>query len=206
MFYLLTAQLTPSDVTLVLDDETLAKYAACSEAQYFMPSLVPVATVVAGSVMPDLLETSVVAPLASCRFLTALCKSGVRSWTAYPVRVINCPNNCDLHFALRATGTCGHIDDSRSTWRRIQKMGSISWRKINAPMPLGLYFSTETWDGTEMFTAQDTRLIFVTPSLKAFLEGANLKGVEFVAQEDALNTSLLGQVPPGLAPGQQGPG
>lgn len=193
MFYTLNAKIEHSQVVLTFDADTVNEY----ESRWFRgtvrPAKLPIASVYSGNTMPDVLETSFVSPLVTYRFLSTLISSDARSWSAYPVRVLECPKGCEVHFALCVTGRCGPIDNTRSVMKRVTRVGSTSFADVRGPLPVGLFFTQSTWDGSDIFAPEGTQFIFVTARLKAFLEAEGLGGLEFVPQEEELNVALLGK-------------
>lgn len=193
MFYVLNTTVSHSHVILAFDTNTVNEYGSRWFEGVSRPSQLPIASVCAGNVMPDILDTSFISPLVTYHFLSVLVSSGARSWSAYPIRVLECPNGCEVHFALCVTGRCGPIDNTRSVMQRVTRVGSTSFAGVSDPLPVGLFFAQSTWDGSDIFAPEGTRFIFVTARLKEFLEAEGLRGLEFVAQEEELNVALLGK-------------
>ncbi len=128
-----------------------------------------------GSRLLDLVGTTVATlKLVSPRFVETLEEDDITGWTTFPVDLA--VEGASGYAGLAVNGRCGAIDDTLS-------------ERITIPPPVpegnagpglrGLYFRRGTWDGSDVFTSEDSASIFVTAAVKEALEEAGITGVEF---------------------------
>jgi uncharacterized protein DUF1629 len=115
--------------------------------------------------------------IVSQRFIDVLREHHFMGWTTFPI-LVRFEDGSDLerYFGLAVTGRCGAIDDSLS-------------EPIILPPPVpsgrarsalrGVCFCPDTWDGSDMFCAQDYAGVFVTERVKETLERAGVTNVAF---------------------------
>jgi hypothetical protein len=58
------------------------------------------------------------------------------------------------------------------------------------PALRGLYFDEETWDGSDLFLLEGTRLLLVTDKVRGAVEAAGLSGFEFVPADEVVTPDL----------------
>lgn len=116
--------------------------------------------------------------LVSERFLAVLRQHNFAGWTTFPVRVVLSEDGRELggYHGLAVTGRAGPIDDSLS-------------EEVVIPPPVpegraspglrGLCFPPESWDGSDIFTADNEAAIFVVEPVKAALEAAGVTNIDF---------------------------
>jgi hypothetical protein len=115
--------------------------------------------------------------LVSARLVAVLREHEFTGWATFPVRVVlDDGSELDGYRGLAATGRCGAIDDSLS--------GKVT---IPPPVPggrpaaglLGLCFAPESWDGSDVFTAEGYAGSFVVERVKEALERAGITNAGF---------------------------
>jgi Immunity protein family (Imm11) len=115
--------------------------------------------------------------LVSERFLAVLREHGFSGWTTFPVTVsLDDGSELESYRGFAVTGRCGAIDDSLS-------------EEVVLPAPApggrarpglrGLCFPPESWDGSDIFTAEGYAGIFVVEAVKEALEEAAVTNVDF---------------------------
>lgn len=113
--------------------------------------------------------------LVSQRLVELLRNQGFNGWGTFPVRVgLGNNQSLDGYYGFAVTGRCGPIDDSLS-------------EEVTLPPPVpggrsslglrGLCFAPETWDGSDIFTADGYSGIFVVQRVKEALEGGGVTNV-----------------------------
>lgn len=114
--------------------------------------------------------------LVSDRLLSLLEEHGFTGWATFPARVLlDDGDELKGYHGFAVTGRCGPIDDSLS-------------EEITIPSPVpggragsglrGLCFPPETWDGSDVFTAEGYTGIFVVERVKEALEQAQITNVD----------------------------
>jgi hypothetical protein len=115
--------------------------------------------------------------LVSQRLLKVLGQHHFTGWTSFPVRVfLDDGGELEGYHGFAVTGRCGAIDDSLSD-------------EIVLPPPVptgrampglrGLCFPPESWDGSDVFTAEGYASPFVVERVKEALERTDVTNVEF---------------------------
>lgn len=126
--------------------------------------------------------------LFSDRAIGILRNEGFTGWTTYPVEVYGKKDErVEGYHGFAVTGRCGPIDNSLS-------------RQIVVPPPVpegqpvpgwqGLYFDSETWDGSDVFTQPSGGWIFVVECVKKALNRAKIKNLYFERLSEVVRTIL----------------
>ena len=116
--------------------------------------------------------------LLSKRVVEALHVHSITGFYAIPVKLVDIKKNESTDYSyIAVTGTCGKIDSTRS--RAVIKKG---YRAL-----MGLYFDESTWDGTDMFIAQNTRQVFVTRKVKEVFDQLKVTNVDLAEQSKTPN-------------------
>jgi hypothetical protein len=101
---------------------------------------------------------------------------GFTGWTTFPVRVDDRGTQRRDYEGLAVVGRCGAIDDSLSEEILLPPpvAGGRSARALR-----GLCFPPDSWDGTDVFTAEGRTDVFVVERVKAALELTGITNVGF---------------------------
>jgi len=131
-----------------------------------------------GRVPYDLIGTTYASLcLVSAKFQGVLKEHGFTGWTTFPVRIIDDDDGALRGYeGLAVTGRCGAIDDSLS-------------ERITLPPPVvggceaaalrGLCAPPDSWDGSDVFTAEGRADVFVVERVRDALEQAGVTNVKF---------------------------
>jgi len=126
----------------------------------------------------DYMGTTAVLPdVLSQRVVDVLSASGATGWTTYPI-ILHDKDGALIegYCALAVTGRCGPLQDERS---HIEMRLCPSGKTLS--FAVGRYFDEATWDGSDVFTPEDTAFVFVTERVKRAMEKAKLTNVTFTA-------------------------
>lgn len=115
--------------------------------------------------------------LVSERFLGVLRQHGFTGWTTFPARIfLDDGSELQGYDGLAVTGRCGAIDDSLS-------------EEVILPPPApggrarpglrGLCFPPDSWDGSDIFTAEGYAGMFVVEAVKRALQKAGITNIDF---------------------------
>lgn len=116
----------------------------------------------------DLLGASVVMNLISDRVRRSLEDGGFTGWEAIPVTIaLQEGVERDDYSLLVVRGRAGPIRDELS--ERIEMPAPVPGGQAG-PGLRGLLFDPQTWDGSDVFAPEGTRLVFITDRVKAALE------------------------------------
>lgn len=126
----------------------------------------------------DIIIPSRVCPfVVSGKIIDALTENNITGWKATSVRIAG---KEDLrYYVLMITGRCGPVDYAKSE-RIIQK----SPGGIDCPYIRGLYFEPESWDGTDIFVADNVSWIFCTGKVKKVIERIKATNISFESCTD----------------------
>ena len=136
-----------------------------------------------GSKPQDLIGTGTVSLyLLTVRVFEILKNVGPTGWQALPVEVSGRKGKpVDGYRCLAVTGRCGPV-----LWDK--------GRKIRKPPPVpqgrgydawvGLFFDTETWDGSDIFTPEGTTYKIVSKRVMEALTRAKVTNIKFTALTD----------------------
>lgn len=130
-----------------------------------------------GRVPHDVLGTTYgVLTLISEKFRSVLQDSGFTGWATFPVAVVVDGSPLPGYHGLAVTGRCGAIDDDLS--ERVIVPPPVPG---GAAMPhlRGLCWSPESWDGSDLFMAENYSGVFVVERVKQALEAAEITNVAF---------------------------
>lgn len=116
--------------------------------------------------------------LVSEHLLHVLRGHGFSGWTTFPIEILFGNNQRLIGYeGLAVTGRCGGIDDRLSQKIVLDAPATPGGR--SRPGLRGLCFSSETWDGSDVFTSDDRASIFVVERLKVALVDAGVTNVQF---------------------------
>ncbi len=102
--------------------------------------------------------------------------SGVSGWRICPVEFCNkCGDLVDGYDMLSIVGRCGEIDKGRS---KISKRKAISGDG-DIDVSVGYYFCEESWDGSDFFRPDGTRMIMCTEKAKTIVESFENSNINF---------------------------
>lgn len=130
-----------------------------------------------GRVPHDLIGTTyAVLTLVSEKFRSVLEDHGFTEWTTFPVEIVVDGNALPGYEGLAVTGRCGAIDDDLS--ERVIVPPPVPG---GAAMPhfRGLCWPPESWDGSDLFMAENYSGVFVVERVKDALEAAGITNVAF---------------------------
>ncbi len=122
----------------------------------------------------DLMGTTDTLRLISDRLQKALSDQGVTGWTTCPVELLDRRGGTVPGYAALATsGRCGPLVNSRSP--KVRRMN----RAGNGMMDiwLGYYFDEESWDGSDMFRPDGTRMTLVTKRARKVIEAMGTSNI-----------------------------
>jgi hypothetical protein len=133
----------------------------------------------------DVVWTTLAIPLlVSKRVVEILQRANFSGWRAVPVDLLGSDVREKFeYFLVSINGRCGPIDRSRSLIvDKVMPGGIFSyWR--------GVYFDNNSWDGSDIFMADGKGYIFVLEGVKAALQAAEVKNLEF-KQLDTIETRV----------------
>jgi hypothetical protein len=138
--------------------------------------------------------TTLARNLVSARFVGVLNAHGFTGWRTFAVTIEE-PEEIPDYFVLGVTGRCGPIDDALSD--RIIIPPPVPQGRPS-PGLRGLCFAPETWDGSDIFLAENYNGHFVTTAVKDAIEVAGLANVELQCLADVergwhIGGSLVGE-------------
>jgi hypothetical protein len=140
-----------------------------------------------GSRLVDYTGTAAVLPdVISQRFADVLNASGATGWSTYPVELHG--KSAELiegYYGLAVTGRCGPLLGERS---RLEMRVGPSGKSIT--YKVGFYFDEATWDGSDVFTPNDTAFVFVSDKVKRALEKAKITNVAFTSLDSVAELYL----------------
>lgn len=112
--------------------------------------------------------------LISDRLQKALSDKGVTGWTTCVVELLDRRGSTVPGYAaLATTGRCGPLVNSRSP--KVRRMNRVG----NGMMDiwLGYYFDEESWDGSDMFRPDGTRMTLVTKRARKVIEAIGTSNI-----------------------------
>jgi len=115
--------------------------------------------------------------LVSDKIIDAFVQNSITGWKATSVKIVG---KEDLkYYVLMVTGRCGIVDRNRS-----EKIIQKSPGGIECPYIRGLYFEPESWDGTDIFVADNVSWIFCTEKVKTVIEEIKATNISFERNTD----------------------
>jgi len=113
--------------------------------------------------------------IVSDKVVNILRENQIKKFTTYPVKVVlENGERLEGFHGLSVLGRAGPIDLVRSR-------AKVVYRDNDTPFPLrmnGLYFHPENWDGSDIFTLDETSYLLITQKVLNFLK--KVKGFEAV--------------------------
>ena len=133
---------------------------------------------VTGAKPTDVITTEYVPlRLISSRMVHLLQREGITGWSTFPVAVTGKKGeSVPEYHGLVVTGRCGPIQNELS------KPVLLEPRYAGGPprqARMGLYFDAQTWDGSDLFTAEGVGYIFAVERVKHVIERAKVTNVVF---------------------------
>jgi len=125
-------------------------------------------------------------PVICARVVDLLLANEVRGWTTYPVRVFDRKGVEALGYSgLSVTGRCESICFDRGRAEVVYK--DLPGGRF--PFYKGLSVTTDSWDGSDIFTCADmkTGFVVVTPKVRDLCRDARITNVEFQSITDVLD-------------------
>lgn len=124
-------------------------------------------------------------PLVHNRVIELLTGSRVTGWTTYPVEVYDRESKkVDGYHGLAITGRCQSIFLSKEHSQLVyeEMPGGLF------PRYKGLHITTESWDGSDFFTAADgrTAYIIVTDKIRELFVKAKVTNVDLLPVEEVI--------------------
>lgn len=135
--------------------------------------------------------------LISDKIIDAFARNNITGWKATSVKIVGKEEL--KYYVLMVTGRCGYIDCNKSE-KIIQKSpGGEDW-----PFLRGLYFEPESWDGTDIFVADNMSFIICKEKVKKILESIKATNVSYEkitdltleatsTQEEVMNDMIQGK-------------
>lgn len=110
--------------------------------------------------------------LVSDKIVDAISRNNITGWKATPVRIAG---KEDLkYYILMVTGRCGFVDYNKCKKIIKKTPGGEDW-----PFLQGLFFEPESWDGTDIFVAENVAFIFCTEKVKKVIKQIKATNVSF---------------------------
>ena len=124
-------------------------------------------------------------------FFDVLEREHLTGWSSYAVEVRGLPRKyADAHYrGLIVKGRCGPIDETQ--FRSATKLAIPPYVRPT-PIFVGTYFDPNSWDGSDIFTAQGSAALTLTHRAKQALERARLRGVGFERLNNESHPDLSG--------------
>lgn len=130
----------------------------------------------------DLIGSSdAVSRIMSERTIDALDASGCTGWRKYEIKLEDADGRSIQGYSgIQIVGRSGPIDPSRARNGVIRMEGGVEY-----PSRLGLYFDTETWDGSDVFCPIGTTLFLVTNKVKTVIDELACTNVQLTSLAEA---------------------
>lgn len=126
--------------------------------------------------------------LFSEKVINILEKEGFKGWSTIPAKIFGKEGkDVDGYHVIQVRGHCGRIDDSKSREETIPPKSSKGKPRTAL---MGLYFDPESWDGSDIFSPEETGFIFVTKKVKQALEEAKVINIDFTPITEIENVSV----------------
>lgn len=111
------------------------------------------------------------------RAIETLREGGFTGWTTYPVEIYGKnKERIEGYQGFAVTGRCGPIDDSKSPLES-REPRVPGGRRVQRRV--GMYFDPQTWDGSDIFMAEQWGCVFVVERVKLTLEKIKVKNFSF---------------------------
>jgi hypothetical protein len=128
-----------------------------------------------GEDLKDVIWTSSVVPLlVNRRTVKLLTQNQITGWDTYPVTVVTSDGNAvEDYVGLQVVGRCGPLIPARS--------GRVMKQMPGRPVEfrVGWYFDEASWDGSDIFMAENYGAKFVHERVKRCFEQAHVSNVKF---------------------------
>lgn len=129
-----------------------------------------------GEKLCDLIGTTATLRLISKRVQEALISERITGWRTCPIEFKDKKGELiDNYGALATVGRCGPLDNSRC--RKITRKALATDELID--VFLGYYFDEDSWDGSDLFRPEGTRMTMVTQRAKDVIESISATNIEF---------------------------
>ena len=129
--------------------------------------------------MYDFIHTELTLKLISNKVVSLLMDNQISGWSTYPVRIVGKSGNAiEGYSGLSIIGRCGKIFDDRAEIieKRNENNDVYKVRK-------GLVFETSSWDGSDMFSPDDTIIAIISDRARQVL--SNCTNVHFKNIKDS---------------------
>jgi hypothetical protein len=138
-----------------------------------------------GSIKYDLIGTGFAnLYLISDRIISVLSTRRITGWGTFPVRIFDSKRNeIKGYFGFAIKGSCGNLDDSKSTILKKEDKIARSQYEIRK----GLYFDITAWDNSDIFSPEGKMFIFVTETVKKCLENFTNIAFQDIREIEMLN-------------------
>ena len=137
----------------------------------------------------DMLETTGASSLVSARIVERLTECGATGWKARPVEVTGRDGEpVPGYHRLQVTGRCGPLDE-RALPRRWSPPPVTGGQE--AYVWVGFAFDPASWDGSDVFRPEGTRLTFVTEKVGRALNRGRLLNVHAVPFDEVERLSVV---------------
>jgi hypothetical protein len=139
--------------------------------------------VITGWAMPDVVSQA---------FVEALNSAGCSGWSLFPVTVYDKTGVPAPGFhGFQVVGECGPIDWRRSRPVPVQSRGGVF------PRLKGMYFTEDTWDGSDVFGPTDKGFVFMTEKAVLALKRSRISNMNAEPVEDVSTNIWPGDLQPG---------
>lgn len=120
--------------------------------------------------------TSAAIDLISSRIVAAMHQGGITGLATCPTDLKDKNGEAVIGYELLGTiGRCGPLDNGRS----LKTMRPNKVRTAMIELWLGYYFDEESWDGSDIFRPNGTRMIIVTNRTKNLIEQIGATNISF---------------------------
>lgn len=125
----------------------------------------------------DIMTADVVMYVVSGKFIKVLKDNQFTGWSTFAVKPHDKRGEeIKGYKGLAVTGRCGKIDNSKSKWVKRKAIIGDAMVRVR----YGYYFDPKSWDGSDIFLAEGTGVVFVVKKVKEALENAKISNVEFI--------------------------
>jgi len=125
----------------------------------------------------DLIFYRVSSFLFSSKIINLLLANNITGWKAYPAIIYDKKDNIiDGYSLFEVIGKCNAIDWNKSEKFKKQFVPNAPF----ADMLRGIYPDLSTWDGSDIFMAEDKLFLFVTEKVKGVFTKNKITNVEII--------------------------
>ena len=138
----------------------------------------------------DLMVTTHTLDLISNRIQSALLEESITGWATCPVVLKDRKGELIPDYAaLATTGRCGPLVNSRSKKVTKENYAGTGFMDVY----LGYYFDEDSWDGSDMFRPEGTRMTIVTRHVRDIIMAIKATNIEFepILEVERLEAALI---------------